>query len=329
MSKILVTGANGLLGANLVHYLSKQGYQVKAMIRKGSNSISLNGAKFELFEGRITNKEEVFKAVSDCDYIIHAAARTSQSPSHLENYIDPNITATKLFIQAAAHYKVKKFIFVSTANCLTNGTIENPGNEKSKFMTWLKDSGYAFSKYLAQEEVLRSVKEENLPACIVYPTFIIGKNDSKPSSGSLLLYVYNNKIVFYPPGGKSFVDATAVCYAIAQALKKGKPGGQYLLSGENMTYRKFYHLVAKQSNQRKIFIPLPRQGLYWIGRISSLLEKVFPISIPLNFINSRLLCLGNYFSNEKAKVELGMKEIPISTSIKKALSWFKKNEYID
>lgn len=78
MKKVLITGANGLLGANVVRQLDVMGHRAKAMVRKGSNTLSLKGAKYELFEGEITNKKDVYEAVSDCDYVIHSAASTAK-----------------------------------------------------------------------------------------------------------------------------------------------------------------------------------------------------------------------------------------------------------
>ena len=329
MKKILVTGANGLLGANIVRQLNNLGYLPKAMTRRSSNKLSLRGTRYELFEGDITNEKDVFEAVSDCDYVIHSAARTTPSPSNLEAYRASNITATKILIKASGYYKIKRFIFVSTANCFTNGTLKNPGNERGGFMPWLKDSGYAYSKFLAQEEVLMHVKKHAFPAIVVNPTFMIGANDSKPSSGKLLLYGYNKKIVFYPIGGKNFVNVEYVADAICRALTNGELGEAYLLAGKNMSYRDFFVQIARQTGKRKILIPIPSVFLMAIGRFSDILENLFSLSLPLSSVNAKLLNLDNYFTNKKAVLDLSMKNTEIEIAVKDALNWFKKNGYLN
>jgi dihydroflavonol-4-reductase len=328
MEKVLVTGANGLLGSNIVRQLSAKGYLVKAMVRKGSDMLSLEGGKFELFEGEITDPGHVSIAVMGCDYVVHAAARTSQFPSNLEAFTKANIDATHNLIEACKEYKVKRFVFVSTANCFTNGSIENPGNESSGFMDWLKGSGYAYSKYLAQMEVLRQAMENAFPAIVVNPTFIIGPYDAKPSSGKLILYACKNYIVFYPPGGKNFVDAEHVAKAISNALKKGKLGESYLLAGKNLTYKDFFCVVKKYTGRRNILIPIPIILLSTMGKLSSLIEHYFPVSLPLNSVNVKLLCLENYFSNNKAKTELKLEETEINNAVSNAIDWFKQNKYL-
>ena len=329
MKKVLVTGANGLLGANIVRQLNNLGYFPKAMTRRSSNKLSLNGAKYELFEGEITSEKDIFEAVSDCEYVIHSAARTTPSPSNLEAYRASNIMATKILIKACRYYKIKRFIFVSTANCFTNGSLKEPGNETRGFMPWLKASGYAYSKYLAQEEVMMNVKKHDFPAIVVNPTFMIGANDSKPSSGKLLLYGYNKKIVFYPTGGKNFVNVEYAADTICRALTNGKLGEAYLLAGKNMSYKDFFIQVAKQTGKRKILIPIPSMILSLMGRFSDLLEKLFSLSLPLSSVNAKLLNIDNYFTNKKAVLDLNMKNTEIEIAVKDALSWFKKNGYLN
>ena len=325
MKKVLVTGANGLLGANVVRQLDLLGYRAKVMVRKGSNSLSLEGAEYELFEGEIINQEDVYRAVSDCDYVIHSAASTAQTSANVEAFRETNIDATSLIIEACKLFNIKRFVFVSTANCYTNGSIENPGNETSGFMPWLKGSGYAFSKYLAQQEVLFNVKKHAFPAIVVNPTFLIGPYDAKPSSGKLLLHGYNNRIVFYPPGGKSFVDVEHAANAICQALTKGRIGESYLLAGKNMTYKDFFRIVEKHSGKRKILIQIPYSLLTTLGSISGFVGKVFSLSLPLNTVNARLLSLDNYFSNKKAVLELGLEETDTDLSVSNSIDWFKQN----
>lgn len=328
MKKVLVSGANGLLGANIVRQLNAMGYLAKAMLRKGSNTLSLKNAEYETFEGEITNKKDVFNAVSGCDFVIHSAASTAQTPSNVEAFREVNIEATKYFIEACKHYNIKRFIFVSTANCFTNGTIENPGNETSGFMPWLKGSGYAYSKYLAQQEVLENVKTHALPAIVVIPTFLIGAYDAKPSSGKLLLHGCKKKIVFYPPGGKSFVDAEYAATAICNALTKGRIGETYLLAGTNMTYKDFFRIVEKQSGKRKLLIQIPNSVLTTLGHMFGFIGKVFSLSLPLNVVNAKLLSLDNYFSNEKAVREIGLKETDLNKAVSNSIEWFKQNDIL-
>lgn len=326
--KVLVTGATGLLGANLVWHLNNQGYLVKIIVRSGSNLDTLKDCNYELYEGNITDVWALEEAIQGCDYVIHSAAKTSQNPSKIKYFTEVNIDSTAYLIELSKKHKIKKFVYVGTANSFTNGTIEKPGNEKGGFMPWLKKSGYAFSKYIAQQLVLEEAKSNNFPAVVVSPTFMLGQRDSKPSSGKLLLYGLKSRVVFFPKGGKSFVDVDYAAEAIVNSLEKGEIGQSYLISGRNLTYRDFFKKVSEISKQKKILVQIPTFLLSGVALISGFFEKLFSISLPLNRVNQRLLCLDNYFSNEKACSELELKKTSIDYTIKKAIIWFKKTDKI-
>jgi nucleoside-diphosphate-sugar epimerase len=322
---VLVTGANGLLGANIVWQLNQSGYLVKIIVRKGSDLKSLKDCKYELYEGNITDVWDLENAIQGCDYVIHSAAKTSQNPNHLAAYTNVNINSTTYLIELSKKYKIKKFVFISSANCFTNGTIENPGTENSSFMPWLRGSGYAFSKHIAQQIVLEEAEHNNFPAVVVAPTFMIGQRDSKKSSGKLLLYALKNKVIFYPQGGKSIVDVDYAAEAIVNSIEKGIIGQSYLISGTNMTYKNFFKTVSKVAKKKKLLIPIPSFLLSNIATVFSFFEKIFRISLPLNHVNQRLLCLNNYFSNDKAQNELELKPTSVEYSINKAIEWLKLN----
>ena len=323
--RVLVTGANGLLGSNVVHQLAARQYHPVAMVRKGRNRSALLGLDCEILEADIADPVAIDKAVSGCEFIIHCAARTVSIPDRLEAYREINVEATDRLLKATKEHGIKRFIYVSTANCFTNGTLELPGTEEGGFMPWLKGSGYAYSKYLAQQRVLFEAQNNGLPALVVAPTFLIGPRDGKVSSGRLLLYGWNNRIIFYPPGGKSFVDAETAAEATVQALTNGKPGESYLLSGENVTYREFFRTVRRVQGKRKLHIPIPRWVISSMASIVELLNRLLGVSLLFNRVNQRLLCLDNYFDNSKARAELRMKETDIENSIHKAMDWFRAN----
>ncbi|MEL6634986.1 MAG: NAD-dependent epimerase/dehydratase family protein [Bacteroidota bacterium] len=222
MEKVLLTGANGLLGGHVTRQLLAQGYAVRAIVRPNANCQNLEGLAIETFEGHITKEEDVRNAVKGCTYIIHAAAKTSQWPSDLEAYRAANIDSTRYLIKAAREMAIKRFVFVSTAVCYQNET-EEPGNEESEIMPWLEGSGYVYSKYIAQQEVLREARRGKLPAIVVSPAFIIGPYDSRSLKDSLLGYS-KKRWAFLPSGGKSFIDASYAAEATVNALTKGKVG---------------------------------------------------------------------------------------------------------
>lgn len=325
MKKVLLTGANGLLGANLLRELNAQGYSVRALLRKNCDKRSLDGCEFETFEGDISNPSDLENAVDGCDFVIHAAARTVQYPDDIEAYRSINVDVTQHLCEICLDKQVQRLLFISTANCFTNGTLNNPGNEDGKFMPWLETSGYAYSKYLAQKIVLNQVKENGLDAIILVPTFMIGAFDAKLSSGQLTLHGLKKTIVFHPSGGKSFVDVKAVAKATVNGLRMGEKGGIYMLSGQNMTYKSFFKLLSEISERKPFLIQIPSRAILFAGWLVGILKQFLPLKTPFNLTNAKLLSLGNYFSNHKAKDKLLMPDTNIREALKASVLWLKKH----
>jgi len=71
---MLVTGASGFIGANLVHELTARGHAVKALVRPGSDVRGLRRAEFERVEGDLSDRGRLKAAMQDCEWCFHVAA---------------------------------------------------------------------------------------------------------------------------------------------------------------------------------------------------------------------------------------------------------------
>jgi dihydroflavonol-4-reductase len=320
--RVLVTGANGLLGSHIVRELLEREFPVRVLVRPESNLKPLEGLQVEYYYGRLTDPEDVVEAVRGCTYVIHSAARAVHSPSQLEAYREVNINSTGYIIDACKKEGVKRLIYVSTANCIGYGTLSNPGTEERPFVPWFKGSGYAYSKQLAQQMVLAGVHSGTIDAVVVNPTFIIGSFPAASGTSKLLSYILFKKVGFYPPGGKNYVDAAAAAAGIINAMEKGRRGECYLIAGENHSYRDFFKMTAKMANHRVLIIPLAGFVVKLAGIAGSFMERILKKPVLLTYVNAKMLCLGNYYSPAKAIRELDMPLVPTDEALRKALPSF-------
>lgn len=325
--KVLITGANGLLGSNLVRLLCNK-YHVRLLVRPGSDLKTIMNLNCEFYYGDICVAEDVRDAVNDCNFVVHAASLTTQWGVTYSDYKRVNITSTKHIVEACLLHKVEKLIYISTANTIGHGSIDKPGNELNAFSLFHINSGYINTKYIAQQYVQEQIESNNLPAVILNPTFMIGAYDAKPSSGQIILYGINKKILFYPPGGKNFVHVNDVCTGIDNAIEQGEIGEMYLLAGQNISYYDFFKILNKISGQNPKMIRIPPSLLKIAGNTSSKFGKITGSSPKLNYVSAYMLCLGNYYSGQKSERELGIKYTAIEDAIKSAYDWFKENNYL-
>ena len=82
--KILVIGATGSIGSEVVDYAIQAGNEVRAIVRKASNTKNLNKSA-ELFVADITKSEELVDAVKEIDAVVFTHGAPSPTPSTSES----------------------------------------------------------------------------------------------------------------------------------------------------------------------------------------------------------------------------------------------------
>jgi dTDP-4-dehydrorhamnose reductase len=130
--KILITGANGLLGQKLVEQLVQQGnFEV---IATGRGACRLTGSGYSYQPLDIENEQEVEATMADLrpEVIIHGAAMThvDECEKHQEACYRANVLATKYLITAAEKIQ-SHFIFVSTDFIFSGLDGQNPYTEEA------------------------------------------------------------------------------------------------------------------------------------------------------------------------------------------------------
>lgn len=321
-SKVLVTGANGLLATNVIALLLDKGYSVRGLIRDPNSFKYGQHPNLELFEGDITHPQDLITATQDCTFIIHAAAITAQQLSAYASYQKVNVTATQNLLDAAITAKSKRVVYIGTANAFGYGTKEALGDESLRITSPFDKSLYAQSKLEGQTVALSF--QNRISVVAVNPTFMIGPYDSKPSSGRIVLMGYRKRFIFYPPGGKNFIHVQDAAQGVVEALEKGRNGEAYLLANENLSYKEFFQKLAGRSRSRPILIKIPRPLLLIVGIVGNILIFL-GIDVEVSLTNMKILCTNNYYSNEKALKEFNLSLTSIEKAIDDCIEWFATN----
>ncbi|HEX5024774.1 MAG TPA: SDR family oxidoreductase [Agriterribacter sp.] len=115
--KILITGANGLLGQYAVKRLAAAGHRIIATGRGSCRLLPGDERVVEYFSMDITGRDEVIKSVSDIspEIIVHAAAMAQPDACELDKEAchATNTLATQYFCEAAERVRAK-LIYIST-----------------------------------------------------------------------------------------------------------------------------------------------------------------------------------------------------------------------
>jgi dihydroflavonol-4-reductase len=326
--KILVTGADGLLGSNLVRELLGRGHTIRAFVQPGRQQKTLEGLTIEKFSGNLLLADEVIKAGEGCEVLIHCAASTSVWPIRSAIINKVNIEGTKNIISAVKQNKIQRMIYVGTANSFGFGPKENPGVEGNPYKSATYGLDYMDSKYQAQQVILKEVKENQLPAVIVNPTFMFGPYDSNPSSGAMIVALYKGKVPGYTGGGRNYVCVKDAAVAIANALTKGRVGECYILGNQNLSYKEAFGKIAATIGVKPPSISIPSVFAKLYGRIGSLIGTLSGKTPAISYPLSRIACDEHYFSPAKAVKELELPQTSIESGIKECFEWLKANDYL-
>ncbi|WP_439128474.1 NAD-dependent epimerase/dehydratase family protein [Polaribacter sp.] len=319
---VFITGASGLLAINIIEDLLLNNYKVIGLLRNKSKFPLSNHKNLEIIIGDITQPESYLEAIKNSEIVIHVAAITDQNITDYSVYQKVNVDASKTLLEKSIENDIETFINVSSANAFGYGSLQNPGNETKSIKAPFDKSLYAQSKLEAQNAVFKvGNSQQKTKVITVNPTFMIGKYDTKPSSGRIILSAVKKKIIFYPPGGKSFINVKDAAQTIVKAIDLGKHGESYLLSGENLSYKQFYKKVTKALQQKSKFVKIPKAVLITVGYLGSI-TRFFGVKTDISVTNLKTLCVSNFYSNQKAREQLNHQQNNIENGINDAVKWF-------
>lgn len=324
--KVLITGANGLLGHNIVLKLIAEGHEVNAIVRK-AESIKVQHSKLHIFQGSFMDHEALKIATSGCHAVIHVAAATDMSLSYSEFY-DTNVKGSEIVLNVANVLGIRRIVYISTLNTIGYGSKDNYATEQQPIQYPFTHSFYAQTKLMAEKMFLQAAKQvDGMNVVVINPGFMLGAYDTKPSSGQLLLAAYKKPLMATPKGGKAFVSAADVAAAVVAALECGKNGERYIAAAVNMTLKDFYKLQAKVCGYKQLLITIPNWLINAIGIVGNGL-RAMGIKTQVCTMNTKQLCVKEYYSNQKAKCELNMPETPIEKAIQEEIDWLLQNNKI-
>jgi UDP-glucose 4-epimerase len=118
MTKVLVTGGAGYIGAHVAYELLNDGYSVR-IYDDFSNGLHkrVDGKFRDIVEGDILDREKLIQAMQGVDAVIHLAAKKAveESVKNPLKYYENNVGGTLNLLAAMSVKGVKKIVFSSSA----------------------------------------------------------------------------------------------------------------------------------------------------------------------------------------------------------------------
>lgn len=321
MQKIIVTGAAGHIGYNVSKILLQKNYDVHLLVRTiNVNVIELENLGAKIHICNLFDVDTYKTVITNADCLFHLAAENTTSMQHAARVVENSDKLTQTVLKACLDFNVKTVIYTSSVVVIGRSADSNkPLNENDK--TGFAESPYVQGKLLAEQFVEHFIAENNYDVRRVYPVWTIGAGDPKLTPPHKVIKDFLEKgTPVYFDGGICIAAVEEIAKGHVAAYEKGKPKENYILGGENITFKEFYKILSDNSRQKMPFLKMPKFAIYlasWIlSKASKLLGKEFPISP--EYVTS---VVGNFswYDCSKAKNELGYQTKPADEILQHAI----------
>lgn len=323
---VLVTGATGHLGNNVVRALLARGRRVRALVH--SESASLEGLDVERRSGDVLDRSSLDHAFRGVDVVYHFAAMVSINPADGPRLTRTNTLGPRNVVDACLTHGVRRLVHASSVHALTPGGSNGVTDERCAPNLDPTAPAYDRSKAAGEEEVRAGIAR-GLDAVIVNPTGVIGPHDYVPHlAGRALIDMYLGKLPMNVAGGFNWVDARDVAAGAIAAEERGRTGERYLLSGHWAPMPTIAAIMEQATGHRgpRLVAPiwLAKVGVPFIGVYAKVTGAQPLYTAP----SLRALSEHRECDNTKARRELGFAPRPLERTVVDTFAFYEQAELL-
>ena len=327
---VLVTGASGFFGGHCVEAFTRRGDRVTAIVRPSSPCDLLKSLGAELRVGMLDQTDELRRAMSGIDVVIHAAARV-ETYGHWRDFERTTINGTRNILEAAVAEGVRHFIHISS-----RGIYERPARngmlyeETCAYGTPYRWSYYARAKIEAEKIVREANDRRRIAATVLRPTWLYGPRDTT-IFGRVVNSLRAHRFRWIGDGQNvlNLVFVSDAANAVVLAATNPKAHGQIynIADDENsVTQRQFLSGICEHLDLPMPQASLPYGRAHLLGFLGECVAHAtgFRIRPPVTRLSVLLLGGRRRFSNQKLRNDLGWKPTTsFKEGLQKTVEWFR------
>lgn len=299
---ILVTGATGLVGSQILKQLDANAYNIIGLARNPPENLDrgIQWIQCDLLD--VVALEDALKGVNS---VYHCAGLVSFDPKMKEKIYKTNVEGTANLINASIKSGVQKLLHVSSVAAIGEAKGEHTVIHEKLEWNGHGVSDYAKSKHLAEIEVWRGLCE-GLSSVIINPSIIIGPGDWNTGSTAMFKSVYD-RFPWYTEGVHGFVDVQDVARVAIELMQSSIVAERFIVNGANISYKELFDDIADGFS-----VPRPAKKV-----TPFLAEIVWRIK----YVKSKLLGVSSILNKNTARTALAVCEYDTS-KLRKALPGF-------
>ncbi|UAY54196.1 NAD-dependent epimerase/dehydratase family protein [Arachidicoccus terrestris] len=308
---ILVTGATGLIGSQILKQLDARANNVIGLARNLPENLNndIQWMQCDLLD--VVALEDALKGVSR---IYHCAGLVSFDPKMKEKVYKTNVEGTANLINGAIKRGVQKLVHVSSVAAI--GEAKGAHTVIHEKLEWNAHgvSDYAKSKHLAEIEVWRGLCE-GLSSVIINPSIVIGPGNWDTGSTAMFKSVYDG-FPWYTEGVHGFVDVRDVASVAIELMQSPIVAERFIVNGANISYKELFDNIADGFS-----VPRPAKKVTpflaeIVWRIKYVKSKLLGVSSILNKNTARTaLAVCKYDASKLRKALPGFNYRPIKETI--------------
>lgn len=306
-AKILVTGATGLIGRQLVRLLLQKGDRVRIFVRRQPPAEFMNDCNVEVFLGDLGDPAAVDRAVGGTEIVYHVGA-TMKGSAH--DHERGTVCGTQNIVDSVLRHHVPRLVYISSLSCLhsstsRSGAVVTEGWPVEPFPT--KRGAYTQAKTEAERIVRDAVRDRNLRAVVLRPGRVFG-----PGMTLLTPEVARRMGNFFVILGDGtfelpLVYVEDVVNAIVLAADRSQFDGSvfHIVDRTHITQNQLVHdYILKNAKKAKI-IHVPLAIVYSLALGLEVLSKVLNRPAPLSIYRVKSAMARMRFDCRRAENEIG------------------------
>jgi dihydroflavonol-4-reductase len=323
--KALVTGASGFVGAAVARALLREGWQVRALVRKNSTRRNLEQLATQIVVGDLSDAASLERALAGCEALFHVAADYRLGAFDPEQLYRTNVDGTRNILSACRVAGVSRVVYTSSVATIGIPADGSPGREETPVALTDMVGHYKRSKFLAEQLVREAARTDSNPSVvIVNPSTPVGPGDVKPTpTGQLVVDAASGRMPAYVDTGLNIVHVDDVAAGHVLAFHRGQTGERYILGGEDMTLREILVEIARLTGRKPPRIRLPSAVVLPIAYVAEAVARLTGRTTRVTVEGVRMARKRMFFSSDKAVRELGYRWRPPVQAFEDALAWFR------